>query len=63
MGTIIFPAANGEGQPRLLMELGQAQVPKRREPKPDRGHADLPLFDQPDTRQMSFPETEKKGHE
>ena len=44
----------GRGQQRLDVDLGPREVPKRREPKPDRGADDLPLFAQTDDRQLEI---------
>lgn len=46
-----------KGQQRLDVDLGPCEVPKRREPKPDSGHADLPLFNTSDDRQTEIQET------
>ncbi len=43
-----------KGQQRLDVGLGPREVPKRREPKPDRGADDLPLFAQTDDRQIEI---------
>ena len=43
-----------KGQKRLIQDLGPRQVPKRREPKPDKGTDGLPLFEQPDERQLDL---------
>ncbi len=43
-----------KGQQRLIQDLGRREVPKRREPKPDKGTDGLPLFEQPDERQMEL---------
>ena len=40
------------GQKRLIQDLGPREVPKRREPKPDKGTDGLPLFEQEDERQF-----------
>ena len=37
-----------KGQMRLVTDFGPREVPKRREPKPDKGTDGLPLFEQPD---------------
>ena len=41
-----------KGQTRLMADLGPREVPKRREKRPDKGHMDLPLFEQEDERQL-----------
>ena len=43
-----------KGQIRLMADMGRRDVPKRREPKPDRGADDLPLFAQNDDRQLDI---------
>ena len=43
-----------KGQQRLDVDLGPREVPKHREPKPDRGADDLPLFAQRDDRQLDI---------
>ncbi len=43
-----------KGQMRLMTDLGPREVPKWREPKPDRGADDLPLFAQNDDRQLEI---------
>ncbi len=46
-------ALESRGQQRLDVDLGLRAVPKRREPKPDRGADDLPLFAR-DDRQLKI---------
>jgi hypothetical protein len=43
-----------KGQIRLMSDLGRRDVPRHREPKPDRGADDLPLFAQTDDRQLEI---------
>ena len=43
-----------KGQQRLDVDLGPRRVPKWREPKPDRGADDLPLFAPNDERQLEI---------
>ncbi len=43
-----------KGQTRLGMNLGPREVPERREQRPDKGTGDLPLFNQPDERQLQI---------
>ncbi len=47
------------GQKRLIQNLGPREVPKRqdRDKGPDRGTADLPLFEQEDERQLLLDRT------
>ena len=47
-------ALESKGQIRLMSDLGPREVPKHREPKPDRGADDLPLFAQTDDRQLEI---------
>ena len=43
-----------KGQQRLDVDLGPREVPKNKEPKPDKGTDDLPLFAQNDDRQLEI---------
>ncbi len=43
-----------KGQMRLVDNLGHREVPKRREKRPDKGTDGLPLFEQPDERQIKL---------
>ena len=43
-----------KGQIRLMADMGPREVPKWREKGPDKGHADLPLFDTPDAPQLEI---------